>query len=209
MDLTPGEPSPSPDAPVKLQVPPFKMRLSSYQVGRPDVLVLFALSTAVGRYAGQTEHWYAELGVHGLRPMLEGDLEVDAVPLAAETEGTLEAWVRSLLPAFTCRRQVRSTDWNRGAVVVAAGNQARLYWMPHPDNALEILGLLLVTDKDGQLISTAWYRSTAPAEDGYAFRSESFSGRLTLVRDGDGNPSTDPEFIQKELDWHSIVMPLP
>ncbi len=209
MDPTTGEPITSPDAPIKLQVPPFKMRLSGYQVGRPDVLVLFALSTAVGHYAGQTEHWYAELGVNGLRPVLEGDLEVDAVPLAAETEATLEAWVRSLSPAFTCRRQVRSTDWNRGAVVVASGNQSRLYWMPHPDNTLEILGLLLVTDKNGQLVSTAWYRSSAPAEDGYAFRSESFNGRLTLVLDDDGNPSSDPDLIKKEVSWHSIVMPLP
>jgi hypothetical protein len=139
---------------------------------------------------------------------LDCDLELDAVPLASETEATLEAWFESLSPAFTCRRQVEPTEWSRGAATVAAELTPRLYWMVHPDDALEILGLLLVMDSNGQLVSTAWYRSSPPPENGHAFKTESFRGRLTLVRDRDGKPSVDPELIKENVDWHNIAMPL-
>jgi hypothetical protein len=80
--------------------------------------------------------------------------------------------------------------------------------MVHPDDADEILGLLLVIDSNGQLVSTAWYRSSPPDEKGRAFKTDSFRGRLALVRDRDGNPSVDPENIKENKDWYNIAMPL-
>lgn len=209
MDPTPGEQLATTDDPVKLQAPPFKMRLFASRIDRPCMLALVALTTAVGRYAGQMEHWHAPQSLNGLQiGTLDSDLELDAIPLASETEATLEAWFSSLSPAFTCRRQVEPKEWSQGAVYVAAELIPRLYWMAHPDDNREILGLLLVTDSNGQLVSTAWYRSSPPPENGHAFKTDFFSGRLVLVRDGDGKPSVDPKFIKENVDWYSIAMPL-
>jgi hypothetical protein len=97
-------------------------------------------------------------------------------------------------------------EWARGAVVVSTDLTAYLYWTPHPDDAKEILCLLLATISSGTLVSSAWYRTAPPREDGLAFRADTFSGRLALVRDGSGSPSADPNLI-RQTSWYSISMP--
>ncbi len=93
--------------------------------------------------------------------------------------------------------------------MIASGLDARLYWMPHPDNALEILGLLLVTDRDGQ----PRLHGLVPV---LGARRERESVRVRVLQwpaDAGARqrrkPSINPDDIRKEMDWHSILMPLP
>jgi len=208
MEPTPGGELVSTDTVITIQAPPFKLMISNASA---HLVALVALAADdVGRYTRQTEHWFApeSLTLGGNLLPSENDLTVNAVPLESETEDSLVEWVGSLIPTFDCRRQVSSTEWKMGVVGVAPDLTPHLFWMPHPDNALEVLGLLLVTDKSGCLVSTAWYRSRPPADDGLAFRADRFSGPLTLARDPGGSPSADPNVIRQGL-WHYIVMPLP
>lgn len=192
-----------------IQTPPVKVMISDPSGNH--LIGMVATQTAVGGFSAQTEYWNAQKGLS-----FSGDLLFRSVAFDGdETERELSDWLFPLEPSFSTPRIVRQTDWQRGAADMPAGLNQYLFWMQHPDNDRDVLGLLLVVEPQitilgsptSKLVAAAWYRSSAPTTDGLAFRTPGFMNRLELVVDRDGLPSTDPNIIM-EADWHHVVMPL-
>lgn len=204
-----GEDLDTSDDPHKTQAPPFKLKLLMGQIPQLALVALKSNAgaspgqTSLGPFLGQMEYWFAPEGL-----ALSDDLTFEAVPVGAETDATIAEWVRPLAPAFECSRLVQQTEWDKGTLEVREDQIAYLLWTTHPDDAREVLGLLLTTDRSGRLVSAAWYRTAPPPETGMAFESTYFSGRMSLVRSGDGALSTDPTLIRDTV-WYHIQMPLP
>lgn len=184
-----------------IQTPPVKLMLS----GQSDnhVAMVGVGSTSLGRYVANTEYWRAETGLR-----ITSDLVLTAAPLVNETEGTIDAWLGSLPPAFSCPRPVSASQWSRGTPVFPIGYSSYLLWTPHPDDPEEVLALQLVVNMRGTVTSAVFYRSSAPNADGFAFRANTWQRVMRLLVNQDGTPATDPNLIQT-ADWHYIVMPLP
>jgi hypothetical protein len=192
--------------PGKLQVPPVKVRILS---GSAPILAMAATAAAAGHYQAKTEYWNASPGLTAPASLgLATDLRMTATPITGDTEASIDAWLSPLPAGFTCPRLVTPSDWTQRLVTVSSDRTPYLLWMPHPDDPNEILGLLLEQDRYGQLVAAAWYRSTPPGTDGQAFRSQSFTQDMQLLVDRDGTPVADPNLI-RQVDWYSIVMPLP
>lgn len=189
------------DDPGKLQAPPVKLKTAINDV---PFLAMFALKDAVGSFPGQMEHWFAS-PVQTAVPLTTTSITIRAYPLADESESSMFEWAAPLAPSFSCPREVKASDWRRGSVILSAGQAGHLYWTQHPDNTAEMLGLLLITDRDNHVVSTAWYRSFAPDTSGRAFTSSRWSRTLYPVTNSAGQPSIDPNDI-RNADWYSIVM---
>jgi hypothetical protein len=187
----------------KWQTPPIKLRITS---GLALDVALIATRVGTPTYHADTEYWFAGTTVQtGFEQVALATLALEAQPFTEETDSAIADWTRPLEVAFAAPRVVSNTDWSRGPVVLPDGVKPHLYWTTSPDDASQILGVVLATGPDGGLAATAWYRNTPPTTSGRAFDSTSWRAALTPVFDKDGNPTADPSYI-RDGDWYGIVM---
>ncbi len=138
MELDPG----------KWQAPPVKMKMS---LDRSTLLAMVSLRNEVGACAGQMEHWFGTASALGATQQLLSTITLEATPLAAETESSIEAWASPFDLSFSSRREVRAGDWSNGLIAIPDDMSAKLYMTTHPDNDREYLGLLMAFDSTDAL----------------------------------------------------------
>ena len=204
-DLNPGLAVSDDDPDQTIQAPPIKLRLEAQQV---PILSMIALRSSVGSYDGQMEHWFGAAGM-GLTStfIAPGDATLVVAPVDSETtEESIEAWASPFSLSFSTRREVRPEDWSEAILRTPEEGKGRLFMTTHPDDARQLFGVLVATDRAGDLALAGWYRSAPPGENGRAFDSMTFTKTMTLVVDANGDPSVDPNDYYRAEHWYSIKM---
>jgi hypothetical protein len=153
-----------------------------------------------GIYAQNTEYWYAKATSVASMTSISMTLARDTF-----TAEQLNAFFSGFTKAFTDPEVVTQASWTQGQYTPPAGTTARMFRAPDPDDGTKYIGLVIAQDSTKKLKATAWYKTVQPA-DGSVWTAANMpvDNGLTwsLVRDGNGNPTLNPNFIQSNQTWY-------